>query len=193
MSRYMILDSEGIPVAKGSSKQHITDEIWKVKLDEPVPVYLQEQAYVTLVGTSSDMAGLEGHIVKLEKNAVYIKPIRRIGEKVRNNLRIPVSFSSYVYPVSGKWKGRCAIISHDLSCGGIAFYTDHHLEVGELAEIVLPVTTNPLLLYIKVLRKVEETPGRIFYACCFVDLIHDQEMLLREAVFNIQIERRKMR
>lgn len=193
MNRFMILDHEGIPVARGTSKDSGRDKIWRIQLDSLPDVPLPENEYVTLVGTSSDLAGLEGRIVRMERKTLLVEPICRISEEIRRNLRMPVAFDSYLYPIDGSWSGRIPIVSHDLSCGGIAFYTDRSLSVGEIAEIVLPVTASPLLLRIKILRKIEQAPGRIFYAACFVDLIHDEESMVREAVFNIQIERKKMR
>lgn len=193
MNRYMILDHEGIPVARGSSKDKGIDTVLRIQLDNPEAASFSENEYVTLVGTSQDIAGVEGHILRKEKSVLYVEPIRRIGEEIRQNLRIPVAFDTYLYPISGNWQGRSPIISRDLSCGGIAFYTDCQLDIGEIAEIILPVTINPLLLRIKILRKSESKPGQNVYAACFVDMIHDEETMVREAVFNIQIERKKKR
>lgn len=193
MNRYLILDREGIPVARGTSKDKKNDTILRIQLDYPERISFNNNDYVTLVGTLQDMAGLEGHVLRMEKGVLYVEPIRRIGEEVRQNLRMPVAFDSYLYPISGNWKGRIPIVSHDLSCGGIAFYTGAQLNIGEIAEIVLPVTSNPLLLRIKILRKTESKPGQNLYAACFVDMIHDEEIMVREAVFNIQIARKKER
>ncbi len=193
MNRYMILDHEGIPVARGASKDKGTDTVLRIKLDHSETVSIAENDYVTLVGISQNMAGLEGHVLRREKGVLYVEPIRRIGEEVRQNLRMPVSFDSYLYPISGNWQGRIPIVSHDLSCGGIAFYTNRQLDIGEVAEVVLPVTVNPLLLRIKILRKTEPKPGQNLYASCFIDMLHEEETMVREAVFNIQLERKKQR
>ena len=81
-----------------------------------------------------------------------VEMVRMLDAGIRQNLRIPVRFESFLYPISGSWKGRAAIVSRDLSCGGIAFLSEKQLKVGEICEIVIPVTTEPLVLKLKILR-----------------------------------------
>ena len=101
-------------------------------------------------------------------------------------------FKSLVYPVTGHWRGRREIESNDLSAGGIAFFTDHSLQIGEQLEVVIPVTSQPLVMRCQVLR-IRPTPEAavpIMYAAKFVDLCDDEETLLRESVFNLQLRGR---
>ena len=93
---------------------------------------------------------------------------------------------------SGRWKGRRNIVSNDLSCGGVAFFTDHSLQVGEQLELVIPVTSQPLVVRCQVLRMrpTEDAAVPIMYAAKFVELCNDEETLLRESVFNLQLRGR---
>ena len=111
----------------------------------------------------------------------------------RRNFRVPVQVNSFLYPVDGSWKGRRAIETIDLSCGGIAFYSDSGMKIGDLAEVVIPITTNPLLLQIKLLRKDEVTAERARYAAKFVELQLEEDQMICEAVFNVQLQNRARR
>ena len=92
-----------------------------------------------------------------------------------------------MYHVTGRWKGQRTICGKDLSCGGVAFYTAKPLEMREIIELVLPVTDFPLVVRAQVIRAISEEPEKYLYAAKFVDLIHDEEALIRKAVFSIQI------
>ena len=77
----------------------------------------------------------------------------------------------------------------DLSCGGIAFHSPHVFTPHEVFEVVVPlVSEEPLLLRTEALRARADPGKGNFYACRFVDLIDDEESMLREAVFAIQIK-----
>ena len=108
----------------------------------------------------------------------------------RRNFRVPVQEKSFLYPVDGSWKGRRAIETIDLSCGGISFYSDSGMNSGDIAEVVIPMTANPLLLQIKLLRKDEVTAERARYAAKFVALQPEEDQMICEAVFNIQLQNR---
>ena len=124
-------------------------------------------------------------VVDFRENAVALRPMRELGSDVRRNFRIPVAFDSFLYPASG---GRAALRSVDLSCGGIAFLSDCELAVGAAFELVVPLTSEgPLLIGAQVLRARPMEDGRSLYACKFIDMIDDEEALLREAVFAVQI------
>lgn len=129
--QYLILDSRGNAVAHGVSQQDPAQKTWCLLVKDGDIDRVMSHTYVSLVGSAENVPGLEGRIVRRDGNRVYLEPIRPLGEDVRKNLRIPVRFVSYLYPVSGRWKGRVPIISKDLSCGGLAFYCPRPLEVDE--------------------------------------------------------------
>ena len=73
----------------------------------------------------------------------------------------------------------------------IAFFTDHSLQVGEQVEVVVPVTAQPLVLRCQVLGiRPSGRPSCVLYAAKFLDLCNDEETMLREAVFNLQLRGR---
>ena len=82
--------------------------------------------------------------------------------------------------------------SIDLSCGGIAFRSMCLLSVGDVFEVVVPITSEgPLLLNTQLLRVHLEPGSPNFYACKFIDMIDDEESMLREAVFAVQVKAAK--
>lgn len=186
--KYLILDSRGEPVAHGSSQDGPDQPVWQLELDSGDIKNVLTHEYVSLVSTSEKIPAMEGRIVNRRGNVVSVQAVRELGEEVRRNLRMPVRFESFLYPISGTWKGRRPVLSNDLSCGGAAFYCAHHLEKGETAQLVIPVTSQPLLVDIKILRERPSPEPIPLYAAEFVDLIHDQETMIREAVFSIQLQ-----
>ena len=149
--------------------------------------------YVSLVSTSEKNPATEGRIVRREGNVISVEAVRRLDEEVRRNLRMPVRFDSYIYPISGAWKGRAPVISNDLSCGGISFFCARPLQVGERVQIVIPITSQPLLLETKILRQRPSGEPIPLYAGSFVDMIHEEERMVREAVFGLQLDGRPQR
>ena len=73
----------------------------------------------------------------------------------------------------------------------MAFHTAQAVKVGEVVQIVLPVTDSPLLLRTRILRKLNTDEPDPLYAARFVDLCLDEEVAIRKAVFSIQVSRPK--
>ncbi len=120
-------------------------------------------------------------------NRIVLEPIRLLGDEARQNLRVPSDFESFAYPMDG---GRTLIKANDLSCGGIAFYCPYPFAVHERFEIVIPITAEPLLVWCECLRVKPYMDPVNFYAAAFVDLIHDLEAKIREAVFSVQLRQK---
>ena len=130
-----------------------------------------------------------GTVTMQRGDRLVIRPSAVLGAEARENLRILTDFQSFIYPITGYWKGQRPVKGHDLSCGGVAFHTLQALRPGEVVQVVLPVTDSPLLLRAKVLRELDaEAPDRL-YAARFVDLCLDEEMAIRKAVFEIQVSK----
>ena len=142
---------------------------------------------IQLIGIDDSTPNRIGVIVRQREDQLVIQPTAALDSNARENLRILTDFSSVMYPVSGSWKGQKAVRAKDLSCGGVAFYTTAPLVHREIVELVLPVTDHPLVVKTQVIREVKEEGSPPLYAAKFVDLIQDEEALIRKAVFSIQI------
>lgn len=128
-----------------------------------------------------------GHVIHRQGNLVVLEPTRELtGSKVRENLRMPVDFDTFVYP-SGN-TGRYRAKGNDLSCGGISFFCSNEIAIGDRVEVVIPITrTAPLLMVCQILRKTDEG-GKKLYAAKFLNLLSEQESMIREAVFSVQLK-----
>ncbi len=145
--------------------------------------------HVQIIPADEEVPPRLGHVIHRQGNLVVLEPTRVLaGDKVRENLRMPVDFETFIYPTDGT-PGRYRAQGNDLSCGGISFYSDGDLDVGEIVEVVIPITrTAPLLLTCQLLRKNRESSARTFYAGKHLDLLPEQESMIREAVFSVQLK-----
>ena len=144
---------------------------------------------IQLIGMDDFTPNRVGVIIRQKDDKMVIQPTAALGPNARENLRILTTFSSVMYPVSGRWKGQKNVKGKDLSCGGVAFWADRPLEEREIVELVLSVTDSPLLVKTQVIRRLQDdTSEQPLYASKFVDLIQDEEALIRKAVFSIQID-----
>lgn len=186
----MITDSRSNPLSRGILENSPSEGIWYVRVLDGGMARVREHKIVQLIGMADELPGMTGSIVGSHGDDVLIvEHIRSLGIEARQNLRVPVRFDSFLYPVSGSWKGRRAIVSQDLSCGGIAFFCSPP-EVGELVELVVPITAHPLLLKAKIIRRNLTHPSGPVMSAEFTGMIHDEEVLVREAVFSQQIRNR---
>lgn len=112
---------------------------------------------------------------------------------MRQNLRVPMHLETFLYPLNNSWVGRRRVTVYDLSCGGIAFFSDIPYQIGETLEILIPVTSKPLLVQGSILRQEPFAEGRTLYAAKFINLCEGEEALIREAVFSAQIKQSRQR
>lgn len=190
ISRYMVVDSRQIPLAKAVLESAADAVSWQIRvLDDRVDQVLKHEV-VQLISLSENTVSLLGRIVRSRGNRVVIERLGELGADVRENLRIPIRFDSFIYPLTGTWTGRRRVIAHDISCGGIAFFCSDHLDDQERVEIVISVTSRPVILTAEVIRARNVAGSAPLYATRFADLIDDEETIVREAVFDIQLQTR---
>lgn len=195
---YLLLDSRGTPLAQARPQGPTTDsgQMWQMMvLDDKVDVVLEHKQFKLMAITDASPS-YEGTLVRSRHDMILLE-VRKTatnGNDQRKNLRVVVRVKSFIYPIDGGWRGRRDIETNDLSCGGIAFFCDGELRIGERLEIVIPVTSEPLVVQGEILRqRPTEREGTVLYAAKFIDLCNDEETLLREAVFNLQLSGRPRR
>lgn len=185
---YLILDSKGTPLANAVLESPAKSEVLQIRVlggKEDTVAAHQELQLIGMDDSSPDRVGL---IVRQRDDRFVIQPTAALGPAARENLRIFTTFESVMYPVTGRWRGQKSFRAKDLSCGGIAFYTETPLDAREIVEIVLAVTDAPLVVRAQILRPLPTEPGELpLYAAKFVDLIQDEEAMIRRAVFSIQL------
>ena len=191
---YLLLDSKNNPIARGRIQGKTDGPYWQIQVEDGKIDEILEHKKLKLLSMTDSGPSHEGTIVRSRNDMIQLEVVKlapATGD-MRRNLRVVVHFKSLVYPVTGHWRGRREIESNDLSAGGIAFFTDHSLQIGEQLEVVIPVTSQPLVMRCQVLR-IRPTPEAavpIMYAAKFVDLCDEEETLLRESVFNLQLRGR---
>lgn len=190
---YLLLDSKGTALAQVKTEGPASGDLWQLRvLDDRIDGVLTHKKF-KLMSITDSSPSYEGTLERSRGEQIQLR-VRKTaanGNDMRKNLRVPVRFNSFIYPLTGGWKGRREVESNDLSCGGIAFFTDCSLQIGEQIEIVIPVTSEPLVVRCELLRlRPTERVSHVMYAAKFVDLCNDEETLLREAVFNLQLSGR---
>ena len=191
-SIYLLLDSKNNPIARGKIQGNTGGQFWQIQVEDGKIDEILEHKKLKLLSIMDTGPSNEGLIVRSRNDMIQLEVTKltpATGD-MRKNLRVVVRFKSFIYPVTGRWKGRRAVESNDLRAGGIAFFTDPSLQIGEQLEIVIPVTSQPLVLRCQLLRMRPTERSDILYAAKFVDLCNDEETLLREAVFNLQLRGR---
>ena len=189
---YLMLDSKNNPIARGRIPGKTDGPFWQIQVEDGKIDEILEHKKLKLLSIMDTGPSYEGVIVRSRNDMIQLEvtKLTPAAGDMRKNLRVIVQFNSFIYPVSGAWRGRRIVQSNDLSCGGIAFFTDHSLQIGEQLEVVIPVTSQPLVVRCELLRMRPTERADILYAAKFVGLCNDEETLLREAVFNLQLRGR---
>ena len=184
---YLILDSLGTPLANAVLESPPGSKMLQIRVLNDKVDKVAEHRELQLIAMDDGAPNHVGVIVRQRDDKMVIQPTAALGPKAREDLRIQTDFESVMYPDTGGWTGQRTFQAKDLSCGGIAFWSSIYLEEREIVEMALPVTDSPILVRVQVLRELEDESPRPLYAAKFVDLIHDEEALIRKAVFSIQV------
>lgn len=190
---YMILDSQNNPIAPGQMVSPPGDEMLQVLVLENKIDDVARHEIIHLIAMGSDDASLQCQVLRERGDKVILKRIAALDPEVRRNLRVPVKFDSFVYPISGSWRGRRSVQSLDLSCGGVAFRGEAGLAEGEQVELVVPTVEAPLIMRCQILRVKELQDEKRLYATKFIDMCEDEEVTVRETVFSLQLQSRNQR
>ncbi|MCI9224489.1 MULTISPECIES: PilZ domain-containing protein [unclassified Acutalibacter] len=186
----VLLDSNTSRVlARGALEGPMDGLNMQINIIEGDPLAVVHTDHIQIVPADEAISPKLGHVIHYQGTHLVLEPLRElVGNTVRANLRMPVDFDTFIYPTDGS-PGRYKAKSNDLSCGGISFYTSGVFKVGDIVEVVVPITRGgPLLLGCELLRISEMEDGSLFYAAKFTEVLNEQESMLREAVFNVQLK-----
>ena len=188
---YLILDRDSHVLAKCERIDKEGDENPKFRVQEGnnlKKIAISEIAQAVPSGDAENGESIIGRVASYQNGIIVLEPLRESGSALRRHFRVPVMFESYIYYPGG---GRDAIVSADLSCGGVAFYAklNNNLNIHDIIEIAIPVTMpEPLLVSCDILRSMPYQENILKFAGQFQDMIHDQEAMIQEAVFKIQMD-----
>ena len=188
---YALLDSRNAVLTQGRLENPPDAPDWQVRVPEDKISAVMEHEEIQLVPIDGDGDALLGRVRRNRNDLIVLQKLQSLGSEMRQNLRMPTHFQSFIYPVSGGWKGRRQAEANDLSCGGVAFFCAQQLEDGEVVELVVPITSEPLILKCQLLRRrPSDREDEVLYAAKFVEMCDDEEMIVREAVFSVQVRSR---
>lgn len=189
---YLLLDGGEKPLAKGKllsppGQREIRMRVLADKIDR-----VQQEDILHLVSMAPGETPLQARLLACRGDTAILERMGTLNPEVRRSLRIPVEEDTFLYPIPGRshFVGRREARTIDLSCGGVAFYAQPGLSPGEQLEIVIPMTTNPVISTIQILRVQTLKSGRSYYTSKFVEMCRDEEAMICEAVFSIQLENR---
>jgi len=188
--RYIILDRQSTAIARGYLESPPDSPIWYIRVLDGAEERVMEHEYIQLVSMEENAPAKAGRIVKRRDSILVVEPVDSLNQELQRDLRVQVKFDTYLYPITGKWKGRIHALSYDLSCGGVAIFCKEPLEEHEQFEIVIPITSKPLVLKAQVLRRRPNLSPIPLYSAKFIEMVREQEAMIREAVFGHQIQLR---
>lgn len=184
---YLILDKDNTPLAHGKMESPPEANPMQMLVLEAKVDDVMEHETVGLIGMGGNELPIRCRILRQRGDKIILEKLANLDPELRRNLRVPVQFDTFLYPLDDAWKGRKNARSLDLSCGGIAFLAEDGLELHDQQEIVVVPTEEPVILRCEILRKQERENGQFFYATKFVDMCEDEEVAVREAVFSLQL------
>lgn len=188
---YMILDSQNNALASGEliSPPGTTPMRLQI-LDNKVDDVVTGHEVIVLFSSKGNDLPIQCRILRQRGDDIMVEKIATLDPEVRQNLRVPVRFDTFIYALPGSgWRGRQPAQAIDLSCGGVAFYSEFHLEAHDEVEIVITPTEQPVILRCEILKR-QDLQNRFMYATKFVGLCEDEEVAVREAVFSLQLRSR---
>lgn len=134
----------------------------------------------------------EADVYQIKEGRLFVENLKNITATLRSDLKMKVSYKSTLRSLEGTSRKNLEIKARDISCGGMCFETEKDLMMTELYETVVPITRIPLVLNLKILRKTYDEERNIYvYGCRFVELNNNEDRLLREAVYRLQMIARK--
>ncbi len=194
---YLILDSDHSSLTRGSLRTPVSNGILEFEIPEDDTHLLDDidsRIPLQFIGFDQESPSFSGKINRRRGNRLAVERGPSLGEDPRESLRAPFYYDSYIYPMSGDWKGRIPIKIVDLSCGGVGFFAEEVLEVQETVELAIPITAGPLLIPGKIVRPLAnetvDISKPIHYVAKFMSGIDEVEVAIRKEVLKQQLNHR---
>lgn len=186
-NRYLLLNTRNVPLAHVMVEGSLDGQTLTVRIVDNEMDGIAGHEVVRLLGMDNSKPLIQCRLVRQEGRRIVLQKLTLLDPKLRSDLRVPLHCDSFLYDSGEGGVGRCRIQFVDISCGGAAFYGPEGLEQREGTQIVLPITACPLVLGCKILHTQALRNNRALYAAKFLDLCNDEEKMIREAVFSLQL------
>ena len=141
----------------------------------------------------------EGEVCQVKEDRLYVDGVVNISACMRSDLKVKVKSSSTITIADkdkkdGDGEERYLVSFLDISCGGLCIQSSADLDTDRVYEIIIPITVEPIMLNFEIKRKNFDEERKVYiYGGRFKNLNHNEERLLREAIFRLQMrENRKL-
>lgn len=189
--KYLLLTDDYVLISKGILVNSFPDGTMQLRITEGNMEIASEYKSICLIGDSREDDSNMCLVLRQNDDVIMVKKIKSLNPELRRSFRVSVEFDTFIYPVSGKWKGRYSAKSIDISCGGIAFYSKGDFQIGEIGEIVISNLSKPVIVKMQIIRKEAFKDGLIYYASKFINLSPDEDKEVCKSVFSVQVQKRK--
>ena len=140
----------------------------------------------------------QGKIVGIEGNIVSLSEVINISARMRNEIKIKIRVETKIIKLfpeeEEKFPVSIPIVTNDISCGGIGFVSKADLSKDGNYEVVIHVTSSPIVVSLDIVRKeFQPEKNQYVYGSKFSDLNIVEERMLREAIFRLQMGRHHKR
>lgn len=134
-----------------------------------------------------------GSIEYIDGNAVFFKDFENISDELKNDLKVDyVNKTKITFLDEDDEEVVMPVVMKDISRGGVCFFTLESLKVGQILEMVLEFTKEPLPVKLEIIRR-ERYPKdpHYYYGCKILTLNIVEESMLKQAIFRIDIENKR--
>ena len=112
---YLLLDSKSAPLARGVLETAPDGPILQIRVLDGKEDEVAQHEVIQLVGMESGGLAVQCQLLRQRGERISLNQVASLGSEFRRNLRVPVKFKSFIYPLSGIWKGRGEVQSVDIS------------------------------------------------------------------------------
>ena len=107
---YLLMDRDSHVLGKADLLNDLSEPNLQMKITEGSANRVEEVETVQVVPSDTKVPVLMGKLIMRRGNNIVLEPMRKLGEGVRRNFRMPVAFESFAY---FPWGGRAPLRSID--------------------------------------------------------------------------------
>lgn len=138
----------------------------------------------------------QGQIQDIKGNIVSLGDVFNISAQMRKEIKVKIHMETDLIKTFPEEEQKIPftipIVVNDISCGGMGFVSKSDLTKEGTYEVVIPITTDPIILDVGIVRKEFQPDKNLYvYGSKFIDFNIVCERLLREAIFRLQMRRHR--
>ncbi|MPM56818.1 hypothetical protein SDC9_103633 [bioreactor metagenome] len=135
----------------------------------------------------------DGETAEIANGKIILKNVRDIGSILHRDVRVSVDIPSRISYENDEGYYEIEITVKNISSGGMCFVCKENLNMDITYETVVDWIGIPMIVKIELLRKEYDEQNMDSYGCKFIDLLQEEEFMLRAGVYDIQAKKYKPR